>query len=126
MILTLKLQDFGWERFPKSNIKCPQCGEFLLEDNWPPNYCMCVSEICLDLNTNEQFDFKANGSQKYVCLNCKCCSTLSYEETNGKRNESWSEFVPLVEINNTLCTPNDVWREKYKTEHGEYPFEAYC
>jgi len=125
--MELKLKDWTNKdkvgtRFPQSQTKCPLCNQNALEDKWPPDYGSGA--------TGGEFS-RFEGSQKYICLNCKVAFRVSYkkETKNGEiivDETKYSETVPLIEQDGYLLTPHDVWRENYKKENGEYPKEIYA
>jgi len=115
-------------RFPLSERACPECGEMMREDNWPPNYGGSSSGGGF---------WEESGSIKYVCISCRMTYRISYQRRGhypppqplvivDEEKEVVSEGVPLVEHDGHLLTPHDVWREEYRTEHGEYPPEVYA
>lgn len=75
---------------------------------------------------------KSYGSDKFVCLKCKTFYNWGYEQETHSRDrhlnkydEAFSKPKKLKKMGDKYLTPHDVWREKYKAEHGEYPIEAY-
>lgn len=111
-------------RFPRSIYDCPQCKGATLRDDWPPNYGGGSTAMSTD-----SFISKSGGTIKHVCLNCKVAFSVSWWRNieNNKRDEghSYHDIEPLVEMNGKWLTPNDVYKEEYKKEHGKYPVEAY-
>lgn len=112
-------------RFPPSRFKCPQCNEPALEDTWPPNYWGGSGSFGQDA------EFNRSGCSKCVCVPCKISFVVSvreqYKGTEKVLDEQKPYDVkPLVERDGFLLTTHDVWREDYKAEHGEYPYEAYA
>lgn len=116
-------------RFPKLHmygapitIKCPRCGsEDLLEDNWPPNYGGSSAGGGYS---------KSYGSVKVVCPNDKIHFTVSYsyeyiDNELKDREVQYGELIDLAEFEGKLLTPNDVYCEEYKEEHGKYPRQVY-
>lgn len=119
----IKLKEFiNYNRFPISEEKCPQCGGETVEDNFPPNYGHAGGSL----------EFSESGSLiKHICRACKIHFDVSHYEKHEKGKERIIKhdifnIVPLVEKDGVYLTPNDVWREKYKDEHGQYPQEAYA
>lgn len=111
-------------RFPPSEFKCPDCQKPLLEDNWPPNYGGGSGG---GGGMGGKWFWTSTSSQKCVCLSCKTAVRLTIKESSDTpRTVEFSARVPLVQHEDgTWLTPHDLWREEYKTEHGEYPREAY-
>lgn len=106
------------------SFKCPKCANSVLEDTWPPNYSTITSSGAFGTNVTMR-----SGSVKCVCKNCRISFIVSFSdrmENLSRTYEEWySSSIPLVEKDGIWLTPHDVWREKYKDEHGEYPMEAY-
>lgn len=122
-----RLRNFeNFERFPESQYHCPQCGTRALEDNWPPNYGS--SRSAADAGWVEQL------SQKCVCLTCKAAFRVGHyrerklenmQVVDSNEKITFSELIPLVELNGKWLTPHDVDDEEYKKKHGHYPKVAY-
>lgn len=115
------------ERFTPSKYQCPQCGQLVLNDNWPPDYWSGNGSFSMA----GEGVMEVKGSQKCVCLPCKIAFRVFIREVwrgDSVQNSEMghSEIVPLVERDGFLLTPHDVWREGYKAEHGAYPQEVYA
>lgn len=106
-----------YQRFRCGDQLCPRCGKPALEDHWPPNYWFLFFEPGDERGCER-------GSMKYVCVPCKTAFLVSYDGPIPAERKV-SEITPLIEKGGKLLTPHDVWTEKYKEEHGEYPQESY-
>lgn len=132
MRLTEEIKLREWinaNRFLCSPYTCPQCDGEAYEDRWPPNYGGGSSSFDMDGGLGES-ESEYGGSIKHVCKNCRISFVVStYEKRKGckvvEHKENYSNIKPLVEKDGIWLTPNDVRREEYKDEHGEYPVEAY-
>jgi len=129
-----RLKEFAYSdtgpRFRKPiwlDVKCPQCGAEVLEDTSPPNYWQGETTTENGIYIDVSFSL---GGIKYVCERCRIAFKVGYyrKTMDGtlveEKKESY-DIVPLVEKDGWLLTPHDVWREKYKQKHGQYPHEVY-
>ena len=105
----------NYRRFRWAGHNCPLCGQEALEDAWPPNYtgCSFIGTV-----------FREWGSVKCICVPCQVAFRVGW---NGDESaeRTCSETVPLKEHAGKLLTLHDVYREDHRSEHGEYPREAY-
>jgi len=138
--------DYEYFRFRKPNSlgECPNCGksEHILEDHWPPNYGG-AAHCGNDKGGSRTI---TNGSQKFVCTNCKTFFVVAYRKV-VESNPKEGSFEEEIEVENEekvvdqkplkwiekpgsgepyWATPNDDYKEKYYEKHGQYPMEAYA
>lgn len=134
-VLVIQLKD--WEnkeeagtRFPPLSQVCPHCGEKLLEDTWPPNYCS---------GSGGGHGWESSGSVKAVCTQCKLFFLIYWKESHKhsddgtllgydvvEREQEFVKELPLIERDGYWLTPHDVSREEYRDKHGEYRKEVYA
>ena len=99
-----------------SSELCIKCGgHYCFEEMWPLEYCNVRED-----KSGNKFTEKEKYGMTVICSSC-------WIEFRIEKEIKTTRYIigPLLNKNSLYLTQHQADREKYKTEHGEYPVDAY-